>query len=94
MKTLCQRLGIATLLTATLLTARGGQLFFDGYDDYVSVPDAAALDFTTSFTVETWVRFHQVNRAGGGYDWQCLFSKIPSRSNSQLAVHISPLSSK
>ncbi len=33
----------------------GGALQFDGVDDWVTVPDAAALDLTTGMTLEAWV---------------------------------------
>ena len=33
----------------------GGALNFDGTNDYVSVPDAASLDLTNAFTLESWV---------------------------------------
>jgi hypothetical protein len=34
----------------------GGALSFDGVDDIVVVPDAAALDLTSGMTIEAWVR--------------------------------------
>jgi hypothetical protein len=34
----------------------GGALAFDGVNDWVTVPDSAALDLTTAMTVEAWVR--------------------------------------
>jgi len=40
----------------TVLPAPGLALAFDGVDDQVSVPHAAALNLTTALTVEAWVR--------------------------------------
>ena len=34
----------------------GGALSFDGVNDWVTVPDAAALDLTNGMTLEAWVR--------------------------------------
>jgi hypothetical protein len=34
----------------------GGALSFDGVDDWVTVPDSGALDFTSGMTLEAWVR--------------------------------------
>ena len=34
----------------------GGALSFDGTNDWVTVPDASALDLTTGMTLEAWVR--------------------------------------
>ncbi|HEY9165364.1 MAG TPA: LamG-like jellyroll fold domain-containing protein [Candidatus Kryptonia bacterium] len=41
--------------TATLPGA-GTALDFDGSDDYVSVPDNDALDLTSNYTIEAWIR--------------------------------------
>ena len=43
--------------------------------DRITVADAPSLDFTTSFTFETWVNFDFLIRNDNGYDWQCLFAK-------------------
>ncbi len=43
--------------------------------DYLEVPDANSLDFTTGMTFEAWVNFEQVNRADDGYDWQFIMGK-------------------
>lgn len=32
----------------------GGTYYFDGLDDYISVPDSDSLDFTTNFTISFW----------------------------------------
>ena len=47
-----------TLSGATRDTAGrfGGALSFDGVNDWVTVPDANALDLTTGMTLEAWVR--------------------------------------
>jgi beta-lactam-binding protein with PASTA domain len=34
----------------------GGALQFDGYDDWVTVADAASLDLTNGMTLEAWIR--------------------------------------
>ena len=39
----------------------GGALSFDGTDDSVSVPDANALDLTTSMTLSAWVKMDAVS---------------------------------
>ncbi len=41
-----------------------GQLSFDGVDDYVQVPESAALDFSTGLTVSAWVYLQAY-----GNDW-------------------------
>ena len=51
---------------------QNGQAFaLDGVDDYVEVPDAVALDFTTDLTLAAWV--HPANPANG--DVQAVVSK-------------------
>ncbi|MFY7898955.1 MAG: glycosyl hydrolase, partial [Chitinophagaceae bacterium] len=42
--------------TATILTAPGNALNFDGTNDYVNITDANALDLTTNYTLEAWIR--------------------------------------
>lgn len=42
--------------TALLYTSPGNALNFDGTNDYVTVADANALDLTTNYTLEAWIR--------------------------------------
>lgn len=37
-------------------------LLFDGVNDYLSAPDSASLSVTGNLTVETWVKFKQIDR--------------------------------
>jgi hypothetical protein len=46
----------------------GGSAYFDGTGDYLTVPDNAAFDSLTDFTIECWVYFNSV--ASG-----CIFDK-------------------
>jgi hypothetical protein len=39
----------------------GRALFFDGYSNWVTLPDARALDLTTAMTLEAWVHPNQLN---------------------------------
>ncbi|MBI5497669.1 MAG: InlB B-repeat-containing protein [Deltaproteobacteria bacterium] len=39
-----------------LVTPPGNALDFDGTNDHVSIPDATALDLSTSYTVEAWIK--------------------------------------
>jgi hypothetical protein len=49
--------GISTSSAAfTLMSAPGNALAFDGSDDELSVPHAAAFNITTAITIEAWVR--------------------------------------
>jgi len=43
----------------------GKCLNFDGIDDYVSVPDAASLDFTNAMTVAAWVKLDDTTKTHG-----------------------------
>ncbi|HKQ65248.1 MAG TPA: LamG-like jellyroll fold domain-containing protein, partial [Methylomirabilota bacterium] len=47
----------------------GNAITFDGTNDFVSVPDSASLDLTTTGTIEAWVRLNAVGR------WQALIAK-------------------
>ncbi len=66
-------------LGANSMYAQNNVLNFDGpvnaTYDYIEVPDDASLDFTTSFTFETWVKFDFITRFSDGWDWQCFFAK-------------------
>jgi len=42
--------------TATVLVTPGNALNFDGTDDYISIADANAIDLTTNYTLEAWIR--------------------------------------
>ncbi len=63
----------------TTISAQENALNFEGpvnsTYDYIEVPDDASLDFTTSFTFETWVNFDHITRFSDGWDWECLFAK-------------------
>jgi hypothetical protein len=51
-----------TILGAQRVPGRiGGALAFDGVNDWVTVPDSAALDLTTALTVEAWVKPDALN---------------------------------
>jgi len=50
--------------------AQNNALDFDGVDDYVSVPDADALDIVGDITLETWV-----NPSAISDDWVRLIGK-------------------
>jgi hypothetical protein len=51
-----------TILGAQRVAGRiGGALAFDGVNDWVTVPDSAALDLTTALTVEAWVKPDALN---------------------------------
>jgi hypothetical protein len=39
----------------TFSQSNGGIMLFDGIDDFISVPDSTSWDFTSSFTIESWV---------------------------------------
>ncbi len=43
----------------------GNALHFDGVDDYVTIPDADALDLTSSYTLECWIRPERFNFLAG-----------------------------
>ncbi len=43
-----------TMLVSAAVVGAG--LDFDGTNDYVSIPDANSLDFTTDFTFEAWIK--------------------------------------
>jgi hypothetical protein len=53
----------------------GRGLRFDGADDWVTIPDAAALDLTRALTLEAWVR-----PAGRGSPWQAVLAKERGRT--------------
>ncbi|MFA6470216.1 MAG: LamG-like jellyroll fold domain-containing protein [Bacteroidota bacterium] len=52
--TLYRRGSEATVMTMS--SAPGNSLLFDGSDDYVSIADANALDMTTTYTLEAWIK--------------------------------------
>jgi len=61
-----------------------GCLFYDGTGDYVSTPDATALDITGDFSLSAWV-----NRTSGGGATQAVISKFNAATPSggyKLAV--------
>lgn len=67
-------------------TGQSGQAFtVDGVDDYISVPDAPALDFTNSLTLAAWVS--PDNPANG--DLQTVLSK-PNPSSTGYRIGLSP----
>ena len=72
---------ITAPIPATALHFQGN---VDQNYDYVEVADHASLDFTTAYTVETWVNFDLIKRANDGWDWACLFAK--SRYNESYAL--------
>ncbi|MBN1339275.1 MAG: VCBS repeat-containing protein, partial [Bacteroidales bacterium] len=45
-------------------------LNFDGVNDYVSIPNEAAFDFTNSMTVEAWIRVDSFTKT-----WQAIITK-------------------
>ena len=47
----------------------GEALYFDGVDDYVTVPDSDELDLTNKFTVTAWVKW------AGSHDWPAIVCK-------------------
>ena len=77
-----QKLTLFIFLFAALLGgayAQNPALHFDGSAlnnyDYLEVTDNSSVDFTTSFTFETWVNFDQITETLDGRDWQFLFGK-------------------
>lgn len=59
---------------ATFTTGMVGQAFsFDGWDDYVTVPDSPSLDVTTQFTLDAWV---YPKGDLGGYPEDAIISKV------------------
>jgi hypothetical protein len=47
---------VGTLINGpTFSSANGGSLFFDGTNDYVSVPDSTSWDFTVGVSIEFWI---------------------------------------
>jgi hypothetical protein len=39
----------------TFDSARNGNIFFDGTNDFVSIPDSAVVDISTAITLEAWI---------------------------------------
>jgi hypothetical protein len=56
----------------------GGALRFDGVDDLITVPDAAALQLTDTMTVTAWFETDQL---GGANTFYCYFNKLLSTGN-------------
>lgn len=56
--------------SATLPTNPGVSLNFDGTNDYVELPNESNFNFTSSITVEAWVRVTTFNK-----DWQAIVTK-------------------
>ena len=52
-------------VTITGLASYGNTLDFDGTDDYLTVPDNNALDLTTNYTLEAWVKADGFTWLGG-----------------------------
>jgi len=48
----------------------GTALNFDGDDDYISIPDEEDFDFTTSMTVEAWIKVDEFDK-----DYQAIVTK-------------------
>jgi hypothetical protein len=53
----------------------GNAVHFDGTDDHIAVPDAAALDLGSSGTIEAWVKLDRLNR------WHGIVAKGNANSN-------------
>ncbi len=47
----------------------GGALHFDGVNDLLTIPHSSALDFTSAFTLEAWVKPQEEN------EWSVIFMK-------------------
>lgn len=62
-----------------------GSIDFDGIDDFISVPNNESLQFTTSLTIEAWIR---LNSFGSGSDVDIILRKGEENPNDyQLAVN-------
>jgi hypothetical protein len=59
-------------------------LLFDGTNDYVQVPDGAALDLNASFTLEAWI---QRKFPATGYDNILVKGASPNRRNYRFYLH-------
>ncbi len=62
----------------------GKGLLFDGTNDYVQVPDAAALSLSGSFTLEAWI---QRKFPATGYDNILVKGASPNRRNYRFYLH-------
>jgi len=56
---------VLTVTVAPGLASYGNTLDFDGTNDYLTVPDNNALDLTTNYTLEAWVKADGFNWLGG-----------------------------
>jgi hypothetical protein len=54
----------------TPMTPPGNALDFDGYDDYVSLPNESNFDFTSTITIEVWLNVDAFDK-----DWQAIVTK-------------------
>ena len=60
-------------------------IVFDGVDDYISIPNSASLQFTTSLTIEGWVK---LDSFGTGSDVDIVLRKGEGNPNDyQLAIN-------
>lgn len=56
-------------------SSEGGSIYFDGVDDYLTMPHSSAFNFGTgNFTIEYWARFDTLT-PNGSADFQTTFTK-------------------
>lgn len=62
----------------------GSGYVFDGVDDYATVPDNAVLNFTSSFTMSSWVYQNLTLVCGGTNNNAVTFGKITAGTNGYM----------
>ncbi len=83
-----------TITGATRVTTGrfGRALSFDGVNDLVRIPDAAALDLTTGMTLEAWVKPAQHWRLAHGRSSRSARATSPTRSTARRRAPRAPSS--
>jgi len=83
------------LMVSTVKAQTNYALFFDGQDDFVTIPDSDSLDLTTGMTIEAWIKSYDTE--GGRFivskwddflgEWAYGFKDV--NENDKLQIHLS-----
>jgi hypothetical protein len=77
--------------------SNGGNISFDGVDDYVSIPNGGGLNNSTTYSIDIWFKYNSTSQDAGftGYGALCGRQKDGSWSSNLLYINgVNPTTSK